>query len=78
MFSFILCPESLNDAGDSTAHNGGPVLVKEEGEEMEEQPAAKRRRGKSKSQTKTEEMLKEEVKNEGNVGLILLIPLDVK
>lgn len=73
-----MCPESLSDAGDTTAHNGGAIQVKEEEEETEEQPAAKRRRGQSKSQTKTEDMPKEEIKNEGNVDLILLIPLDAK
>lgn len=62
---FYSCPESLNGADDSTAHNERLVQVKEEEEETEEQPAAKRRRGQSKSQTKTEEMSKEEIKNEG-------------
>ncbi|XP_023280201.1 poly [ADP-ribose] polymerase 2 isoform X2 [Seriola lalandi dorsalis] len=57
-------PESLNEAGESTAHNGRPVQVKEEEEEeeTEEQPATKRRRGQSKRQTKTKEMPKEEIK----------------
>lgn len=62
----------MNEAGDSTAHNGTPDQVKEEEEEMKEQPAAKRRRGRSKKeiQTKTEEMPKEEIK--GNVGQIFI------
>ncbi|KAM8728239.1 poly [ADP-ribose] polymerase 2 [Acanthopagrus schlegelii] len=54
-------PESSNDACDLTAQNGKPVQVKKE-EETEEQPAAKRKRGQSKSQTKTEVMPKEEIK----------------
>lgn len=53
-----------------TANNGGPVQVKKEEEEEEEekteQPAAKRKRGQSKSQIKS----KEEIKNEGNRDLI--------
>uniref|UniRef100_A0A8C4DMA6 Poly [ADP-ribose] polymerase n=1 Tax=Dicentrarchus labrax TaxID=13489 RepID=A0A8C4DMA6_DICLA len=47
---------------DSAAYNGRPVDVKEEEEETKEQPAAKRKRGQSKSQTKTERMPKEEIK----------------
>uniref|UniRef100_A0A4W6BPI2 Poly [ADP-ribose] polymerase n=1 Tax=Lates calcarifer TaxID=8187 RepID=A0A4W6BPI2_LATCA len=52
--------ESLDEAGDSTASS--KVQVKEEEEETEEPPVAKRRRGQSKSQTKTEDMPKEEIK----------------
>lgn len=62
----------MNDASDLTAHNGRPVQVKEEEEETKEQPAAKRRRGQSKSQIKSEEMPKEEIKSEGNVDLIFI------
>uniref|UniRef100_A0A665UA58 Poly [ADP-ribose] polymerase n=1 Tax=Echeneis naucrates TaxID=173247 RepID=A0A665UA58_ECHNA len=53
--------ESLND-GDSAVHDWRTVQVKEEEEESEEHPATKRRRGQSKSQIKTEEMPKGEIK----------------
>lgn len=68
----FFCSESLSDAGESTANNGTPVQVKEEEEEVKEQPAAKRKRGQNKSQTKIEEMPKEETKNEGTVDLIFI------
>ncbi|XP_067462613.1 poly [ADP-ribose] polymerase 2-like [Thunnus thynnus] len=52
--------EDLSEAGDLIAHNGRPVQVKEEEEETERQPIAKRTRGQSKSQTKTKEEMKSE------------------
>lgn len=55
-------PDRSNDACDLTAQNGKPVQVKEEEEETQEQPAAKRKRGQSKRQTKTEVTPKEEIK----------------
>lgn len=64
--------ESLNDAGDSTAQNGRLVQDKEEEEETKEQPAAKRKRGQSKAQTKTEEMPKEEIKDEEVVKTVVM------
>ncbi|KAI3374250.1 hypothetical protein L3Q82_006100 [Scortum barcoo] len=65
--------ESVNDAGDTTAQNGGPVQVKEEEEETKEQPAAKRRRGQSKkNQAKVEEMPKEEIKSEEVVRTVVM------
>lgn len=72
---FLLClshSESLNDANDLTPQNGTPVQVKEEEEETEKQPAAKKKRGQSKSQTKTEEIPKEETKSEGKVNIIFI------
>lgn len=69
-FLFFFCPESLDEAGDSTASS--KVQVKEEEEETEEPPVAKRRRGQSKSQTKTEDMPKEEIKSEGNMFLFVV------
>lgn len=69
-FSVVFfCAEGSNDACDLTAQNVKPVQVKKE-EETEEQPAAKRKRGQSKSQTKTEVMPKEEIKGEGSSDLI--------
>ncbi|XP_040910527.1 poly [ADP-ribose] polymerase 2 [Toxotes jaculatrix] len=65
-------PECLNEAGDSTAHGVKPVEVKEEEEETSEQPAVKRRRGQSRSQTKTEEMPKEEIKSEEVVRTVVM------
>ncbi|XP_041659335.1 poly [ADP-ribose] polymerase 2 [Cheilinus undulatus] len=55
--------ESANDAGDLTAPNGTTVEVKEEEEDTNEQPAAKRRKAQSKqeSQMKVEEIKSEEV-----------------
>lgn len=53
------CTES--DVSDAPAKNGGPAQIKEEEEEVDEQPAAKRKRGESKKETKS----KEEVKSEG-------------
>lgn len=48
-----------------------PVQIKEEeDEDTNKQPAAKRKRGQSKSQTKCEEMPKEEKKSEGNLDLL--------
>ncbi len=69
---FFFYAESLSDAGDLTTQNRRPAQDKEEEEETKEQPAAKRKRGQSKSQTETEVMPKEEIKSEGNVGLILI------
>ncbi|XP_041805521.1 poly [ADP-ribose] polymerase 2 isoform X2 [Chelmon rostratus] len=74
-------PESLSDAGESTANNGTPVQVKEEEEEVKEQPAAKRKRGQNKSQTKIEEMPKEETKNEEVVKTVVMkgkAPVDLE
>lgn len=65
-------PESLNDAGDLSAHNGPDVQVKEEEEETEEPPTAKRKRGQSKSQKKTEAMPKEEIKSEEVVKTMVM------
>lgn len=65
-------PESSNDAGDLSAHNGPDVQVKEEEEETEVQPAAKRKRGQSKSQKKTEAMPKEEIKREEVVKTVIM------
>lgn len=67
--------ESPNEAGDVATHNEKPAQVKEEEEDTEEQPAAKKRRGQSKSQTKTEEMpkkAKEEVKSEEVVKTVVM------
>uniref|UniRef100_A0AAX7TUJ1 Poly [ADP-ribose] polymerase n=1 Tax=Astatotilapia calliptera TaxID=8154 RepID=A0AAX7TUJ1_ASTCA len=67
--------ESQNEAGDVATHNEKPAQVKEEEEDTEEQPAAKKRRGQSKSQTKTEEMpkkAKEEVKSEEVVKTVVM------
>ncbi|XP_038573369.1 poly [ADP-ribose] polymerase 2 isoform X1 [Micropterus salmoides] len=66
-------PESLAEAGDVNAQNGRTSQVKEEEEETEKQPAAKRRKGQSKkqSQTKTEEMPKE-VKSEEVVRTVVM------
>lgn len=63
----------MAEAGDVNAQNGRTSQVKEEEEETEKQPAAKRRKGQSKkqSQTKTEEMPKE-VKSEGKVDQIFM------
>lgn len=66
----VLCSESSNDTSDLTTHNGRPGQVKEEEEETKEQPAAKRKRGQSKSQTKSEDTPQQEVNSEGNVTLI--------
>ncbi|XP_035527134.1 poly [ADP-ribose] polymerase 2 [Morone saxatilis] len=74
-------PESSNDAGDSAAYNGRPVDVKEEEEETKEQPAAKRKRGQSKSQTKTEAMPKKEIKSEEVVRTVVMkgkAPVDLE
>ncbi|KAK2822747.1 hypothetical protein Q5P01_022812 [Channa striata] len=65
-------PEDLSDEGDADARNEQPVQVKEEDAETEEKPAAKRRRGQSKSQTKTKEMPKAEVKNEEAVRTVVM------
>lgn len=46
---------------DAPAKNGGPAQIKEEEEEVDQQPAAKRKRGQSKKETKS----KEEIKSEG-------------
>lgn len=70
----------MNHASDLASDNGRPVQVKGEEEEMKEQPAAKRKRGQSKSQTKSEEMPQQEIKSEGNVNLVsnvfYVIPLE--
>ncbi|XP_049888598.1 poly [ADP-ribose] polymerase 2 [Epinephelus moara] len=74
-------PESLNDANDLTPQNGTPVQVKEEEEETEKQPAAKKKRGQSKSQTKTEEIPKEETKSEEVVRTVVMkgkAPVDIE
>lgn len=46
-------------------------IKEEEDEDTNKQPAAKRKRGQSKSQTKREEMPKEEMKSEGNFGFVV-------
>lgn len=70
----------MNDASDLASDNGSPVQVKGEEEELKEQPAAKRKRGQSKSQTKSEEMPQQEIKSEGNVNLVsnvfCVVPLE--
>lgn len=48
---------------DAPAKNGGPAEIKEE---VDEQPAAKRKLGQSKKETKSKEKPKEEIKSEGN------------
>uniref|UniRef100_A0A665UAN4 Poly [ADP-ribose] polymerase n=2 Tax=Echeneis naucrates TaxID=173247 RepID=A0A665UAN4_ECHNA len=63
--------ESLND-GDSAVHDWRTVQVKEEEEESEEHPATKRRRGQSKSQIKTEEMPKGEIKSQEVVKTVVM------
>ncbi|XP_032421927.1 poly [ADP-ribose] polymerase 2 [Xiphophorus hellerii] len=70
--SQIVKTESLNEAGDVAAENGGSVQVKEEEEETAEQPAAKRRRGQRKSAAKTKEMPKEEIKIEEVVRTVVM------
>uniref|UniRef100_A0A3B3TX57 Uncharacterized protein n=1 Tax=Poecilia latipinna TaxID=48699 RepID=A0A3B3TX57_9TELE len=64
--------ESLNEAGDVAAENGDSVQIKEEEEETAEQPAAKRRRGQSKSAAKTKDMPKEEIKTEEVVRTVVM------
>lgn len=63
--------ESSSGSGDVNAQNEKPVQVKEEVEETEEQPAAKRKR-QSKTQTKKEEMPKEEIKSEEVVKTVVM------
>lgn len=46
------------------------VQIKEE-EDTNQQPAVKRKRGQSKSQTKCEQMPKEEIQIEGNLDLLV-------
>ncbi|KAM4551458.1 poly [ADP-ribose] polymerase 2 [Odontesthes bonariensis] len=77
--SQIVKPESLNGAGDEEAQAEKPVEVKKE--ETKEQPAAKRRRGQSKRQTKTEETPKEDVKSEEVVRTVVMkgkAPVDLE
>lgn len=45
------------------------IQEEEEEEDTNKQPAAKRKKGQSRSQTKCEEMSKEEIKSEGNLDL---------
>lgn len=45
--------------------------MKEEEEEMNEPPAAKRKRGQGRSQIKSEEKPNKEIKSEGNIDLLL-------
>ncbi|XP_055359532.1 poly [ADP-ribose] polymerase 2 isoform X2 [Betta splendens] len=76
--SHIVKQESLSDSSESATHNGRLVQVKEEDEETEEQPA-KRRRGQSKSQPKTDKTAKQEIKNEEVVKTVVMkgkAPLD--
>uniref|UniRef100_UPI001ED80A29 poly [ADP-ribose] polymerase 2 n=1 Tax=Scatophagus argus TaxID=75038 RepID=UPI001ED80A29 len=76
--------ESLNDVDDLTALGGGPVQVKEEEEQEEEtkeQPAAKRKRGQSRTQTKPEEMPKEDAKGKEVVRTVVMkgkAPVDLE
>ncbi|KAM9323443.1 poly [ADP-ribose] polymerase 2 [Pholidichthys leucotaenia] len=60
--------ESVDESGHTTASNGNPAKE----EEVEEQPVAKKRRGQSKSETKTKEVPKEEVKNEEVVKMVVM------
>uniref|UniRef100_A0AAQ4QMW5 Poly [ADP-ribose] polymerase n=1 Tax=Gasterosteus aculeatus aculeatus TaxID=481459 RepID=A0AAQ4QMW5_GASAC len=62
-------PESLAEAGELAAQNSSAPLKEEE---TEKQPAAKRKRAQSKSQTKTEEMPKEEIKSEEVVRTVIM------
>uniref|UniRef100_A0A1A7X6K8 Poly [ADP-ribose] polymerase n=1 Tax=Iconisemion striatum TaxID=60296 RepID=A0A1A7X6K8_9TELE len=62
--------ESLQEADDEAAHNTKSIQVKEE--ETEEQPSAKRRKGQSKSATKTKAMPKEEAKSEEVVRTVVM------
>lgn len=55
----------VNDQGSTL------VQIKEEEEDTNKQPAVKRKRGQSKSQTKCEKMPKEEIKIEGNLDLLV-------
>ncbi|XP_029309486.1 poly [ADP-ribose] polymerase 2 [Cottoperca gobio] len=74
-------PESLTDAGDLTAEEETMVVVKEEEEETEKQPAAKRKRGQSKSQTKSEKIPKEEIKSDEVVRTVVMkgkAPVDLE
>lgn len=73
MFSSVAVfgSECLNVAGDSATQNATPVQLKEEEDEAEKQPAAKRKRAQSKSQAKTEKMPKEEIKSDGKVEFII-------
>lgn len=59
----------MSEAGDLIAHSGRKI--KEEEDETVQQPAAKIKRGQSKSQTKSKELPKEEMKSGGNMDLIL-------
>lgn len=69
----IVKAESPNEACDMAAHNGTPAEVKGEEEETEEKPAAKRRRGQSKSQSeKMPKKAKEEVKSEEVVKTVVM------
>lgn len=58
----------MTNAVDIKGQSSTLVQIKEE-EDTNKQPAAKRKRGQSKSQPKCEEMHKEEIKSEGNLDL---------
>ncbi|KAM8850853.1 poly [ADP-ribose] polymerase 2 isoform 1-T1 [Spinachia spinachia] len=62
-------PESVDDAGELAAQNASVPL---EEEETEKQPAAKRKRAHSKSQTKTAKMPKEEIKSAEVVRTVIM------
>lgn len=62
----------VSDVSDAPAKNGGPAQIKEEEEEVDEQPAAKRKRGQSKKETKSKEKPKEEIKSEEVVKTLVM------
>lgn len=64
---FSLWTESnVNSVSGAPTTNGVPAQIKEEDEEVDEQPAAKRKRGQSKKEAKSSQKPKEEIKSEGN------------
>ncbi|KAL6103827.1 parp2 [Pungitius sinensis] len=62
-------PESSDDAGELAAQNSSAPLKEEE---TEKQPAAKRKRAQSKSQTKSEKTPKEEIKSDEVVRTVIM------
>lgn len=70
---FCFCLESLANTSDLTDHNDKAVKKEEEEEEeTKAQPAAKRKRGQIKAETKCEEKPNEEKKNEGKSDLMFI------
>lgn len=68
---FFCFPEIMANAIDVNDQGSTLVQIKEEEEDTNKQPAVKRKRGQSKSQTKSEEP-KEEIKIEGNLDLLVI------